>query len=162
MPEIHPYHRSHSLPNLHDLPFKKGEAPPHLRTPEGDMPEAVAKQEQASPVSDAPIKKPSLLKRIIAKIWQVVKKIFSFIIGCALFISTPTFFAIGFIAGIVFKAKVQEAISRIRGVWKSQKWGTALLVVMAGFLALPVTLAGASLLYSGRLGARLSKENIQE
>lgn len=75
------------------------------------------------------------------------------------FFMNPTVFAIGFIVGIVFDEQFRDLIDKIVRIWTRQKIAMTLLLVVAGFLSLPVTLAVGSFLYAGYLGSSLAQEN---
>lgn len=141
--------QSSSEPNLRALVL-------HSAANSGHTPDS-QEVNPSSPIG-AVEKNPSRFKQIISKIWTAIKWVFKFALGCALFISNPSFFAVGFVAGVVFSDKIQEAINKIKEIWKKQPWGVALLVAAGAFLALPVTLATASFFYGGSLGAGLSQK----
>lgn len=99
-------------------------------------------------------------KRTMIKVWKVVKWILKAIVGIALFLTSPSFFAIGFVVGLIFSKKVQEVIDKICLICKKQPWIVLIIGGLGGFLALPVTLATAALFFGSYLGAKLSNSAV--
>ena len=94
-------------------------------------------------------------KTILRKIWGVVKVTLLVLAGCAMFTTNPTFFAMGVISGVIWDAKVQEIVNKVKAIWKSQPLSILLLTGLASFLALQVTWAAGSVLYAASLGSFL-------
>jgi hypothetical protein len=93
----------------------------------------------------------------VKAVWNAVKWIFKVIVGVGLFITNPSFFAVGFVAGIVFSEKVREAVNRVKLVWDKQPWTVSIILGLGAFLALPITLATSALLFGGNLGSSLTE-----
>ena len=103
-------------------------------------------------------KSPSKWRKAISKIWNVVKKILTGLLGAALFITNPTLFSIGFMVGVIWDKEVQEVIDKIALVWKKQTLSMVILTGIASFLALQVTWATTSVLFAANLGSKISRK----
>jgi len=97
-------------------------------------------------------------KDVAKAIGTFAKIAFRSIIGLGLYVSNPSFFAIGFVAGIIWKKDMEEAVKKIVGVWKHH-WLLVAAMCLGAYLSLPVALATASFFYAADLGCRLSKES---
>lgn len=113
-----------------------------------------------SPTRNSPAveAKKSLLKRIAEKVWTTIKWVFKIAVGVGLFIFNSSFFAVGFIVGLVFNKQINPAIDKITLVWKRQSLAVGILVGIGAFLALPVTLAASATLYGAVIGSKLSND----
>lgn len=94
--------------------------------------------------------------KTVKAVWRAVKWLFKVIVGVALFVMNPSFFAVGFVVGIVMNDKVQVAVDKIKLVWNKQPWTVAIIFGLGAFLALPITLAASALLFGANLGASLT------
>lgn len=103
------------------------------------------------------VKKDGWFKRIVKAVWKAVKWVFVALVGVGLFITNPSFFAVGFIAGIIISDKVKMAVVRVKLVWKKQPWTVSIIVALGAFLALPITMAASALMYGANLGSRLTE-----
>lgn len=102
--------------------------------------------------------KRSFLRRTAEKIWNAIQWVFKILVGLALFMFNSTFFAVGFVVGLIFNKQIQPAVDKIKLVWKKQSIAVGVLIAVGAFLALPVTLAGAATLYGAVIGSKLSAE----
>lgn len=94
----------------------------------------------------------------VPKVKAAVKKALLFITGVFLFITNPTFFAVGFVAGIVFQDNINEAIDKIKLVWKQQPHHVTLIATIGCFFGLPISMATFSFFYGANTGCQLMKE----
>ena len=92
------------------------------------------------------------------KVWKVVKFIFNSLLGVAFFVSNPTIFAIGLIIGVALDKKVQEFISKIIMIWKTQPWSIIAIAGIGAFLSLQVSWAASSFIFAANLGSKLSRK----
>jgi hypothetical protein len=86
------------------------------------------------------------------KVWNVAKSIFAGILAAALLIVNPTLFIAGFFVGIVWSDQAKEAIRKIVTVWNKQPYVGSAMLIGAGVLTLPPTLAACSFLYALHVG----------
>lgn len=89
------------------------------------------------------------------KIQNIAKKIFSAILTAALLIANPTIFVACIFTGILWSGAT-KAIEKITNIWKKQPWTTTAMIIGAGILALPATLAACSGLYALHLGSQMA------
>lgn len=95
------------------------------------------------------------------KVIRVVSFIFTCIIAAALFSVSATFFAVGFLVGIVFEKQTRETIDKIKKIWERQPFIITALFVVGAILAVQVTIAAAAFMYAAHIGSKLAK-NIEE
>lgn len=106
---------------------------------------------------EAESEKSSWIKRTANKIWKIFKWVLKALVGIALFVTSPSFFAIGFVVGLIFSNKVRETIDKILLICKKQPWLVIVAAGLGGFLALPVTLAVTALFFGAYVGTSLSR-----
>lgn len=88
------------------------------------------------------------------RVWECVQALFLLISGVTLFVINPTIFLTGFLIGVIFADQANEAIMRIMQVWENQRCLGTLAIGIAAFLALPATLAAATVLLSVQAGSQ--------
>lgn len=103
--------------------------------------------------------RPSLLGRIAS----VAVSIFKAVVATALYWINPSLFAVSFLTAVIWHKQADEAIQKIKKVWQSQPWTSAMLFGFASFLSLPVTLGAGSILMGAHLGSSLAlSANLKE
>lgn len=150
--------------------FSSGDLKNHLNTTREELKNWHKHSPIFSGVEETPASKPSWIKSFLTKVWEIVKKCFKFLVGCALFVSNPSFFAVGFIIGLVMTSSKKEneegcinkTITTIKNIWKKQKFTAAAVIGIGAFLALPVTLAATSFGYGAYLGATIANKAMQK
>lgn len=100
----------------------------------------------------------AVLKKVCRVAEIVFKALLQIAAGAFLFWLNPTCFAISFFAGIFFDDQVAKGIKKIKDVWQSQTIFTCAVGIAAGYLALPVVMAAASLLGGAHLGCQMSQK----
>jgi len=105
---------------------------------------------------------PSCMTRVWNLIQKVVKVATITLVSAFFFWINPSLVAISFIAGIIFDEHVEMATQKIKNVWKNQAVTGCIIGTFACALALPVTIATASILWSANFGSFLSKPNPSE
>lgn len=93
---------------------------------------------------------------LLSRIGRIAKAVFKTVVAVALYWINPSLFAVSFLASVVWHKQADEAIEKIKKVWQSQPWTSALLFSFASFLSLPVTLGAGSLLMGAHLGSSLA------
>lgn len=102
-------------------------------------------------------KKIGWFMKTVKAVWAAVKWVFKALVGIGLFITNPSFFAVGFIAGIILSDKVRLAVNKVKLVWEKQPWTVTIIFGLGAFLALPITMAASALLFGSNLGASLTE-----
>lgn len=92
---------------------------------------------------------------LLSKVWEVFKRILFCIVAIALFATAATFFAIGFVIGIVWSKKTQKVIDKVNLIWQTQPVGVIMITGVGAFLALPVTWCSGALFTGAYLGTKL-------
>lgn len=106
--------------------------------------------------ADSTNKPASKWKNFFGCVWRITQTAFKVLVGLGLYITNPSFFAVGLVAGIIFHDKMRDSIDKIIVVWNKQPAIVSALVIVGGFLSLPVTLATASFLFAGHLGSKMA------
>lgn len=116
-------------------------------------------EDNIQPPAGEEVRAPAVLTRkekfkaFMQKVWRVVKPILLGLLGAALFTINPTFFAMGFVVGVICPGNyIEDAVNRVILVWKRQSWIMVAATCVASFIALPVTMAAGCIIYSAALG----------
>lgn len=92
------------------------------------------------------------------KVWRVVKFIFNSLLGVAFCVTNPFVFFGGFFSGVVEVKVVQEFISNIIMIWKTQPWSIIAIAGIGAFLSPEWSWAASSFIFAYNLGSKLSRK----
>lgn len=97
-----------------------------------------------------------------SKIWGVVQKILLGLANSLFFITNPTLYAIGFLAGftagLIWPKQVQIIVDKIILLWEKQWYIMVPVTCAAAFLSIQVTWAAVSVMFATHLGATLAQK----
>lgn len=95
------------------------------------------------------------ISEILSKVWEAIKIIFYILAGVTLFIANDALFAIGFVLGVIFDAKVSEIAEKVMRIYNESRWQVLAIIGTGAVLSLPVTAATLAIGYGAHLGYSL-------
>ncbi|CDR33807.1 hypothetical protein [Criblamydia sequanensis] len=98
------------------------------------------------------------IKSLALKVWSFAKWFFNAVLNVVLFITNPTFYVVGFVAGIILIEKMKEAVQRITAVFEKQKLSFLIILGIGAFFSLPIALASTSFFFGSITGINLAEE----
>ena len=114
--------------------------------------------EKPAAASEVPKTFSEKIKALAIKVWSFVKWLFNAVLNVVLFITNPTFYVVGFVAGIILIEKMKEAVARITAVFEKQKLSFLIILGIGAFFSLPIALATTSFFFGSMTGIDLAEE----
>lgn len=153
-------------------------------TPMGSERNCVADRplSETLPPSELKREEPSLWQKRCAVVKDVALNVLKLLATVAVYWVNPSLFALGFMAGVVIDGmqtrrmmiligetipinslvhRVKEVVDDLRRIWDTQPWSSSLLLALGAFLALPVTMAGASFGVGAHIGSKMVRDAVK-
>ena len=99
------------------------------------------------------IKEETKTSTLTMKVASFAKTFFKAFVAGTLFFTSTTLFCLGFVIGVVWDKSIRANIQKICDLWNSYSIPKRTILVLAGFLALPISISGSAFIMGAHLGS---------